>query len=324
MASSSEPVRRAGSIRGLLKGNLTDRAFKAATLVFAAALLVIILLLCWELTGASLPAIRRFGGRFLISTTWDPVRLIFGALPAIYGTIVSSFFALFLAAPIALGAAVYLTELAPRLLRGPVSFLIELLAAVPSVVYGLWGIFVLIPLLRPAQAWLGQRLGFLPLFQGPPYGIGMLAAGLILAIMILPIITAISREVLLAVPASQKEAAYALGATRWEALRGPIFRYARAGLLGALILGLGRALGETMAVTMVIGNSHEISASLFSPSCTLASVIANEFLEATHPLHISALAETALLLFVITIIVNAAARLLVWRAAGRVPERVRE
>jgi phosphate transport system permease protein len=301
-----------------------DGLFRFGTLGFALVVLVVILLLWWLLGKDSLPSIRQFGWRFLTTSVWDPVHLIFGALPVIYGTIVSSLLALVLAVPISFGIAVFLAELAPRWLRGPVSFLVELLAALPSVVYGLWGIFVLVPTLRPVQAWLGQHLGFLPIFQGPAYGIGMMAAGLILAIMILPIITAVSREVLLAVPKSQKEAAYALGSTRWEALRGPIFRYARAGLLGAIILGLGRALGETMAVTMVIGNAHEISASLFSPSSTLASVLANEFLEATDQLHIAALIELALVLLVLTIIMNAAARLLVWSVARKSREAVQE
>jgi len=301
-----------------------DVFFRFGTLGFALVVLAVILLLWWLLIKDSLPSIRQFGWRFLITSVWDPVHLIFGALPVIYGTIVSSLLALLLAVPISFGIAVFLAELAPRWLRGPVSFLVELLAALPSVVYGLWGIFVLVPALRPVQVWLGQHLGFLAIFQGPAYGIGMMAAGLILAIMILPIITAVSREVLLAVPRSQKEAAYALGSTRWEALRGPIFRYARAGLLGAIILGLGRALGETMAVTMVIGNAHEISASLFSPASTLASVLANEFLEANDQLHIAALIELALVLLVLTIIMNAVARLLVWSVARKSREAVQE
>ena len=307
----------------MVKGNFADWLFRNAARLFAAALLVLILLLFGILTEGSLSSIRAFGLRFVTSSTWDPVRLIFGALPPLYGTLLSSLIALVLAVPVGLGTAVFLAELCPPWLKSPVSFLVELLAALPSVVYGLWGIFVLVPALRPVETWLGKHFGFIPLFQGAPYGIGLLAAGMILAIMILPIITSVSREVLLAVPHSQKEAAYALGATHWEALRGPILRYARAGLLGAIILGLGRALGETMAVTMVIGNSPKISASLFSPACTLASVIANEFLEATDAMHISALAEIALLLFIITIIVNSAARLLVWSVTrgGRVGVR---
>jgi phosphate transport system permease protein len=310
--------------RRWLRNNLSDRLFWGLTLLSAAGLLALILLLAGELVRGSRLSLGEFGWDFVVQRKWDPVRLIFGALPAIFGTLVSSGLALLLAVPISFGAAIFLSELAPPWLRNPISFLIELLAALPSVVYGLWGIFVLIPILRPAEAWLGQHLGFLPIFQGPPLGLGMLAAGLVLAIMILPYITAVSREVLLAVPASQKEAAYALGATHWEALRGPVFRYARAGLLGGVILGLGRALGETMAVTMVIGNAPEISASLFSPAYTMASVLANEFAEATTPLHISALVEIALLLFVITIIINAIARLLVWSVTKQSRVAVRE
>ena len=314
------PLRR----RGLLGPNLSDRAFHAVTLVFAACVVVLILALAAELTRASLPAIRHFGWRFLASSTWDPVRRAFGALPFIYGTVVSSFLALLIAVPISLGTAIFLAELAPKWLRSPVSFLVELLAAVPSIVYGLWGVFVLVPALRPVQVWLNAHAGTVPLFAGAPYGVGMLAAGLILAIMVIPFITAVSREVLAAVPQAQREAAYALGATRWEAIRGPVLRYARAGILGAIILGLGRALGETMAVTMVIGNRPEISASLFEPAYTMASVLANEFAEATDPLHLGALMEIGLLLFAVTIIVNIIARLMLWRATRGTAGGVRE
>jgi phosphate transport system permease protein len=310
--------------RGVFGANASDRAFRWGLFVFAATVLALIVLLGYELARASLPSMRHFGWRFLISSRWDPVHYVFGALPFIYGTLVSSFLALLIAVPVGLGAAVFLAELSPPWLRGPVSFLVELLAAVPSIVYGLWGIFVLLPALRPLQAWLGQHLGFLPLFQGPAYGIGMMAAGLILAIMVIPFITAVSREVLQAVPASQREAAYALGATRWEALRGPVLRYARAGILGAIILGLGRAVGETMAVTMVIGNRPEISSSLFSPSYTLASALANEFLEATVQIHTSALLELALILFAITIVINAVARAMLWSVSRGMAHGVRE
>lgn len=310
--------------RGVVGANFGDRVFKWGTLLFAAAVLVLIAWLCYELTKTSLPAIHRFGWSFLATSTWDPVRRIFGALPLIYGTTVSSFLALLIAVPISLGAAVFLAELSPPALRGPVSFVVELLAAVPSVVYGLWGIFVLLPVLRPLQAWLVEHFGFLPIFQGAPLGLGMMAAGVILAIMIIPYITAVSREVIQAVPVSQREAAYALGATRWEAIRGPVFRYARAGILGAIVLGLGRALGETMAVTMVIGNTAQISASVIEPAQTMASVLANEFAEATDPLHRSALLEVALLLLVLTVVVNAVARLMVWSVARSSREAVRE
>jgi len=319
-AEHSRTLRR----RGLLGANLGDRVFHWGTLLFAAAVLLVIALLGFELSKTSVPAMRRFGWGFLTSATWDAVHLRFGALPFIYGTVVSSFLALLIAVPISLGAALFLAELAPQWMRGSLSFLVELLAAVPSVVYGLWGIFVLVPLLRPVQAWLAQHLGFLPFFQGAPYGISLMAGGLILAIMVIPFITAVSREVVQAVPQSQREAAYALGATRWEALRGPVLRYARAGILGAIILGLGRALGETMAVTMVIGNRPEISLSLLKPSYTMASVLANEFSEATNDLHIAALVEIALLLLVLTVIINAVARLMILSVAKGAATGVRE
>jgi phosphate transport system permease protein len=310
--------------RGILSARFGDRVFKWTTLLFAACVLIVIALLAYLLLADSLPAIREFSWGFLSGRTWDPVHDSFGALPFVYGTVVSSALALLLAVPISLGAALFLAELAPVWLRNPLSFLVELLAAVPSVVYGIWGIFVLVPVLRPLEIWLGMHMGSVPLFSGAPYGIGMLAAGLILAIMVLPIITAVSRDVLRAVPVSQREAAYALGATRWEAIRGPVFRYARAGILGAVILGLGRALGETMAVTMVIGNTPTISASIFDPAYTMPSVLANEFMEATGKLHIAALMEIALLLFVVTIAINAIARLLIWSVARRTHEMVRE
>jgi phosphate transport system permease protein len=240
----------------------------------------------------------------------------FGALPLIFGTLISSLLALLIAVPLSLGVAIYLTEFAPQAVRQPVAFLIGLLAAIPSVVYGLWGIFVLIPLLRTTVfPFLRDALGFLPLFQGPIYGPSMLAAGIILAIMVMPYIMSVGREVLLAVPNTQREAALALGATRWEAVTTAVLPYARSGIVGAVILGLGRALGETMAVTMLIGNRHEIAASLFAPGYTMAAAIANEFSEAVGDLHLSALAYVAFLLFLVTVIVNAGARLLIWRVA---------
>ena len=244
----------------------------------------------------------------------------FGVLFAIVGTTISSFLALLLAVPVSLGAAIFLAELSPGWMRGPLSFLIELLAAVPSIVYGLWGIFILVPIMRTCEVWLGAHLGFIPLFQGVPIGIGMLTAGVILAIMILPFITTVSREVIQAVPQTQREAALALGATQWETLSGPVLRYARSGILGAIILGLGRALGETMAVTMVIGNSNKIFASLFMPANTMPSLLANEFSEASNPLELSALFHVALVLVVITVIINSVARVMIWSVAkgGRV------
>jgi phosphate transport system permease protein len=287
-------------------------------------LLIIVAAMVVIMARAATPAIKAFGWRFLVTSTWDPVAEHFGALPLIYGTIVSSVLSLLIAVPLGIGTAVYLAELAPLWIRPPIAFLIELLAAVPSVIYGLWGIFALAPWLRQhVQPAMEATLGFLPLFQGPAYGVGMMTAGLILAVMIVPFIIAVSREVLLAVPNSQREAALALGATRWEATRMAVLRYGRSGLVGAVLLGLGRALGETMAVTMVIGNRPEIFISLFAPGYTMASMIANEFTEATSDLYLSALVEVALLLFVVTVAVNALARLLIWSVGGAVHE-VRE
>ena len=299
------------------RSGLGDRVYR--TLILASVWLVLLLAagLVAALTWESWAAMRAFGLRFLVTSHWDPVAGEFGALPFIYGTLVSSLLALLIAVPLSLGAAIFLAELAPAWVRPPVAFLIEMLAAVPSVVYGLWGIFVLVPWLRDwVQPALGRTLGFLPLFQGPPYGIGMLAAGLILSIMIVPYITSVSREVLLAVPGSQREAALGLGATRWETTRIAVLRYGRSGLIGAILLGLGRALGETMAVTMVIGNRPEVSISLFAPGYTMASVLANEFTEATSDLYVSALVEIGLLLLVVTVLVNGLARLLVWSVGG--------
>ena len=254
--------------------------------------------------------------QFLVSSTWDPVAEVYGAAPMIFGTLVSSLLALLIAVPLSLGVAVFLTEFAPKWMRQPVAFLVELLAAIPSVVYGLWGIFVLIPFLRTVVAPpLRAVLGWTPFFDGVFYGNSMLAGGVILAIMIVPYIAAVSREVLLAVPSSQREAALGLGATRWEAVWTAVLPYGRAGIIGAIMLGLGRALGETMAVTMLIGNRHDIGFSLFAPGYTMAAAIANEFSEATTDLYLAALFEVGLILFVITVIVNAGARLLVWRVA---------
>lgn len=301
-----------------------DRLYRGVTrgsvLVFVAIVVGIGVLLA----SSARPALSAFGWRFLVGSDWDPVAERFGALPFLYGTLVSALLAMLIAAPLGVGAAVYLAELAPFWIRQPVAFLVELLVAVPSVVYGLWGIFVLAPLLRNwVEPPLGRWLGFLPLFQGPPYGVGMLAAGIILAIMVVPFVVAVSREVLLAVPTRQREAALALGATRWETTRMAVLRYARSGLVGAALLGLGRALGETMAVTMVIGNRPEVAVSLFAPGYTLASVVANEFSEATSDLYLAALIEIGLVLFVVTVVVNVLARLLVWSVGGAVKE-VRE
>ena len=300
----------------LSSAGIGDRAYRIVITAFALLIPILLLLIAWEIGVAGWPAFRQFGVGFLASSTWDPVRGVFGAAPAIYGTLVSSLVALLIATPLALGVALFLSEFAPPWLRQPVAFFVDLLAAIPSVVYGLWGIFVLLPVLRAhVMPFLRDtlHLGATPLFSGPAYGPSMLAAGIILAIMILPYISSVSREVLLAVPRSQREAALALGATRWEAIRGAVLPYARSGILGGVILGLGRALGETMAVTMLIGNKHDISASLLAPGYTMASLIANEFAEATGDLHLSALMAVGFTLFSLTLVVNAIARWLVWR-----------
>jgi phosphate transport system permease protein len=297
-----------------------DRIYKIAITFFALCIPLLLVFIAIEVGIAGWPAFARFGLSFLTTSTWDPVRETFGAATAIYGTIVSSIIALALAAPLAIGVALFLSDLAPRWLRQPVGFLVDLLAAIPSVVYGLWGIFVLLPLLRQHVMPFLRAIpgvGSLPLFSGPAYGPSMLAAGLILAIMVLPYISSVSREVLLAVPRSQREAALALGATRWEMIWGAVLPYAKSGIVGGVILGLGRALGETMAVTMLIGNRHEISASLFAPGYTMASLIANEFSEASKDIHLAALMAVGFTLFVITIIVNAIARWLVWQVSRR-------
>jgi phosphate transport system permease protein len=305
-----QPVRLEGS-------RVADRLFKGSLILTAVAIPILMGFLVWELYSGSRIAIERFGPGFITGTTWDPVAEKFGAGPLIFGTLLSSLLALLIAVPLSLGVAIFLTEFAPRAVRQPIAFVIELLAAIPSVVYGLWGIFVLIPILkRTVFPFLRDTLGFLPFFQGPIYGPSMLAASIILAIMIMPFIMSVAREVLLAVPGSQREAALALGATRWEAVMSAIVPYARSGIIGAIILGLGRALGETMAVTMLIGNRHEIAASLFAPGYTMAAVIANEFSEAATDIHFAALAYVALTLFLVTVLVNGAARLLIWRVSG--------
>jgi len=305
-------------------GNLGDALSRTVFAGLGLSLLALALLMAYELVLESRHSIRAFGWGFLTGTRWDPVDQVFGAAPAIYGTLVSSVIALMLAVPVSLGAAIFLSEMAPPWLRSPLSFLIEMLAALPSVVLGLWGLYVLVPWVRDfvEKSSLGH-LSFIPLFDGPPFGFGMLAAGLILAIMVLPIITAIARDVMQAVPTSQREAMLALGATRWEVILGAVLPYCRSGLMAAVILGLGRALGETMAVTMVIGKGYNITASLFQPASTAASTLASEFNEATYNLYISALVELALILMGITLLLNILARLLVWRVA-RSPEVIAE
>jgi phosphate transport system permease protein len=293
-----------------------DRVYMA--LITAAALTTpaVLLLITGVVAVGAWPALRTFGFGFLTTSVWDPVAGVFGVAPAIYGTLVTSFLALLIATPLAVGAALFLSEFAPPWLRQPVAFTVDLLAAIPSVVFGLWGIFVLVPILRdPVMPFLRDtlHLGATPFFSGPAYGPSMLAASLILAIMILPYICAVSREIFLAVPSSQREAALSLGATRWEMIRGAVIPYARSGIFGGMVLGLGRALGETMAVTMVIGNRPEIAASLFAPGYTMASLIANQFAEATGDLQLSALMAVGFVLLMITLIVNGGARWLVWR-----------
>jgi phosphate transport system permease protein len=297
--------------------SLGDSAFKWLTLVMALSIFALIILIGWELFEGSKVALHRFGWHFLVTKDWDPVSEKFGALVFIYGTLVTSAIALLSAEPVSIATAVYLTELAPLWLRQPLVIFIELLAAVPSVILGVWGIFVMIPFLRDHVFPLLQKwFGFLPLFQGPIYGVSMLAGGIIVSIMCIPIITSVSREILRSVPGLQREAAYALGATRWEVTRIAVLSYAKKGLYGAVILGLGRALGETMAVTMVIGNTPQIVASLFAPGYTLASVIANEFTEATGQAYLSALFELGLVLLGVTVLVNIAAQLLLKTFAG--------
>jgi phosphate transport system permease protein len=289
----------------------SDVTFRLATGAFAALVVAVVSAIGVVLFRESFLSIREFGFRFWITDTWDPVAGQFGARPFIWGTLYSSILALLIAAPISLGIATYLSELCPPALRQPLVFLTELLAAIPSIVYGLWGVFVLVPLVREIQmvtpAWLRQT----PLFSGPPIGLGMLSAGLILAVMVTPFISSLAREVLKAVPRTQREGAYALGATDWEAIR-VVLAYGRTGIVGAIMLGFGRALGETMAVTMVIGNNPSVSWSLFDPQYTMAAVIANEFTEATDELHLHALIEIGLVLFVITLLVNAMSRMLIW------------
>ncbi len=302
---------------------MPDIAFKWVAAAAAAMIVVLIVLVGWELYHGSRMSLSKFGFGFLWSSQWDPVQDKYGALPFIFGTLVSSLLALLIAVPLGVATALFLTELAPQRLRQPVVMAIEMLAAVPSVIFGLWGIFVMIPWLRDDLfLWLKRYFGLLPLFQGPIYGVSMLAAGIVIAIMILPIITSISREILRSVPNLQREAAYALGATRWEVLKIAVLSYARRGLFGAAVLGLGRALGETMAVTMVIGNRPQISASLFAPGYTLASVIANEFTEATSDLYQNSLFELGLVLMGVAILVNIAAQIMLKSMTGSGPIKV--
>ena len=339
-AANPQPTKRAGvaealPIRGFLlsRGNsaMADRGFHWIMVLCALSIFGIVVLIAWELVRGSHLTWARFGFRFFFSAFvdpgtnlpmyWDPVNDHFSALPFIYGTLVSSFLSLLLAVPLAIGVAVFLTEMCPRMLRAPLAFLTELLAAIPSVIYGLWAVFILVPILREhVNPLLIKTLGWTGFFNDDnPTGLGFVAAGVILAIMILPIISSLTREVMNAVPGSQREAVLALGATRWEMIRMGVLRNARIGIVGAVILGLGRALGETMAVTMVIGNTPQIQKSLLSSGASMASVIANEYAEAVGNMHLSALTEIGLALFVVTILVNALARILVWAVTRGAP-----
>ncbi len=301
-----------------------DVIFRALTIVAALIILGTFLAIGYELWQSTPLAREKFGLGFLTSDEWDPVQQQFGALPMIYGTLQTSLFALLLALPLGLGIAIFLAELAPAWLRTPLSYVIELLAAVPSVVFGLWGLYVYLPVfVKPTAQFLNASFGFLPFFQGPVFGPSRFAASLILTIMILPTITSLCRDVLLAIPNSQREAALALGATRWEMISQVLIPYGLSGILGAAILGLGRALGETVAVTMVIGNNRDLSPSILHPGYTMASIIANEFAEATEEIYLQALIEIGLVLFFITLLLNILARLLVWSVARRVPSEMR-
>jgi phosphate transport system permease protein len=304
-------------------GRVADNTFAAMMLLCALSIFAIVLFIFGILVLHSRLSLTAFGLKFFTRQAWDPVSGDFGAFPFIYGTLATSLLALCMAVPLALGVAIFLTELCPRPLRAPISFLTELLAAIPSVVYGLWAVFVLVPLMRNVIGpFLVKFFGWTGLFSGANFGVGLLTASIILAIMILPIISSLTRDIMTAVPNSQREAVLALGATRWEMIRIGVLRNSRIGIVGAIMLGLGRALGETMAVTMVIGNHPSIAKSLFSPANTLASVIAGEFSEATSDIYQSALIEIGLALFLVTIVVNAIARLMVWAVTRNAPTQV--
>lgn len=291
----------------------SDIVFRRILAVFPISILILVAGIFFQLVASSLPSLKQFGIAFLYHSTWDPVKESFGALPFIFGTCLTSLVALLLAVPIGVGAAIYLAEYAPPNVSKVISILVDLLAAIPSVIYGLWGIFVLVPYMRnTVQPFLGKYLGFLPFFQGANYGVGYLAASIILAIIIIPFVISVSREVISAVPSVYKESAYALGTTKWEAIFDIVLSYGKVGILGAVVLALGRAIGETMAVTMIIGNNAIITSSLFSPGYTLASVLANEFAEADTNMYLSALIEIGLVLFLVSIVVNILARVLIW------------
>lgn len=316
MATTTTTVPSAGPVVGsrsfLSRLREGDEIARLITFLFAASIVLVTLLLIFELWQGSILARHKFGLHFFFTKVWDPIFDQFGALPFIFGTLVTSAVALIIAVPLGIGAAIFLAELAPQKISDALQFFIDLLAAVPSVIYGLLGVFIVIPLMRQyLQPALKSTLGFLPLFQGPAYGVGFLTAGIVLAIMVIPYIISVSREILLAVPRDQREAALALGATRWESTWKVVVPFARTGIMGSIFLALARALGETMAVTMVIGNTPTISASLFSPGYSIAAVIANEFTEATGDLYLQSLIELGLVLFLLTFILNGLARLLI-------------
>ena len=308
----------AGSRSFISKLREGDEIVRLITFLFAASVVLVTILLVYELwIGSALPR-HKFGFHFLVTSVWDPIFDQFGALPFIYGTLVTAGVALFLAVPLGIGAAIFLAELAPATVSDTLEFFIDLLAAVPSVIYGLLGVFIVIPMMREyIQPALKKYLGFLPLFQGPAYGVGFLTAGIVLAIMVIPYIISVSREVLLSVPRDQREAALGLGSTRWESTWKVVVPFARTGIMGSIFLALARALGETMAVTMVVGNTPTISASLFAPGYSIAAVIANEFTEATGDLYLQSLIELGLVLFLLTFILNGLARLLIVATSQR-------
>ena len=310
------------AFRAVRRQRLGDTVFRGLTEVFAIGVLALLGAVIAALAAGALPAFRKFGLEFLVSETWNPVKEVFGALPAIYGTLVTAVIAMMLAVPVAFGIAIFLTELCPPILRRPIGVLVELLAAIPSIIYGVWGLFVVAPVLQTTlQPALIDTFGTVPvvgaLFQGPPYGLGVLTAGLILAVMVLPFIAAVIRDVFMTVPAMLRESAYGMGATTAEVVRRIVLPYTRVGVVGGIMLGLGRALGETMAVTFVIGNAHRVSASLLAPGTTISATLANEFTEAVGDLYAPALIELGLILFVITFIVLAAAKLLLLRLESR-------
>jgi len=320
MQQSLSGPKRVARLLGGDSLRLSDLLFRGFTMLLVLLVVVIIVGVAWILISNSMSTIQHFGWSFLTNQAFDPVHNVFGVAPAIFGTLVTSAFALIFAIPIGVGTAIFLVDFCPRSLQRPLAFIVELLAAVPSVIYGLFGFLVLAPWLQGSgQPWLQRHLGFLPFFQGQFHGLGLLAAGIILVIMVLPLITSISREVILTTPISQREALLALGATRWEVIRHAVLPYARIGITGGIILALGRALGETMAVTMVIGNqASPISPSLFNTGYTLSSVIANQFGEATPGLFFSAVIEAGLLVFIITLLTNVVARILIYRMGQRV------